>query len=262
MSVSTELSNTTFQKDRFILASLVGKDFKRKYRRSVLGVVWSVLNPFLMMLVLTAVFSVAFKFDVENFALYLILGQVVFNFMANSTNGALVSIIDSSGLIKKVRVNKMVFPLEKVVFELVNLGLSLIPVLAVMAWFRIMPTLNILFLPLLLIYLILFCSGLALAVSALAVFFRDVVHLWTVLITAWTYATPLFYPIEALPAWFQPLMQFNPMYHFVTYFRMIVMWGETPGLRMNLVCLVMALVTFIAGALVFSKTQKKFILYV
>lgn len=248
--------------DWFILTSLVTRDFKLKYRRSLLGVLWSVLNPLLMMVVLTAVFSTFFRFQIENFPLYLILGQTLFAFMSDATSGAMGSIIESAPLIKKIRINKVLFPLEKVSFNLLNFVISLIAVVAVMVFFRIAPTVNVLLLPVLLLFVFMFSLGLGLLLAALSVFFRDVMHLWSVLLTAWTYATPLFYPIDILPEWMLPIMQFNPMYHYVTYFREIMLWGTTPGLAENLICFGFAVAALVVGLLVFRKQQKKFILYV
>lgn len=253
----------SFERNWFTLTSLISRDFKLKYRRSVLGVVWSVLNPLLMMCVLAAVFSFFLRFaNIENYPLYLILGNTLFGVMSDSTSTAMVSIIESSSLIKKIRIEKMIFPLEKVLFALVNFCLALIAVAAVMIFFQVVPTLNVLFLPLLLVYVLLFSAGLSLLLAALAVFFRDVCHLWSVVITAWTYATPLFYPVDILPSWMMTIEQFNPMYHYVTYFRDIVLWGVNPGLQENLICLGFAVVTFAVGFLVFKKLQKRFILYV
>lgn len=253
----------TFERNWFTLTSLISRDFKLKYRRSVLGVVWSILNPLLMMCVLAAVFSFFLRFaEIPNYPLYLILGNTLFGVMSDSTSTAMMSIIESSSLIKKIRIEKMIFPLEKVFFALVNFCLSLIAVAAVMIFFQVIPTLNILFLPLLLIYVLLFSAGLSLLLSALAVFFRDVCHLWSVVITAWTYATPLFYPVDILPDWMMAVEQFNPMYHYVTYFREIALWGQTPSLESNLVCLVIGAITFVVGLLVFRKLQNRFILYV
>ena len=253
----------SFERNWFTLTSLISRDFKLKYRRSVLGVVWSVLNPLLMMCVLAAVFSFFLRFaNIENYALYLILGNTLFGVMSDSTSTAMVSIIESSSLIKKIRIEKMIFPLEKVLFALVNFCLALIAGAAVMIFFQVVPTLNVLFLPLLLVYVLLFSAGLSLLLAALAVFFRDVCHLWSVVITAWTYATPLFYPDDILPSWMMTIEQFNPMYHYVTYFRDIVLWGVNPGLQDNLICLGFAVVTFAVGFLVFKKLQKRFILYV
>ncbi|MEA5020609.1 MAG: ABC transporter permease [Gordonibacter sp.] len=261
---SNSRTKILFRRNLFIITSLVSKDFKLKYRRSALGVLWSVLNPLLMMCVLTAVFSNILKFggSIENFPLYLILGNILFALMADSTGGAMSSILESAPLIKKIRVSKMVFPIEKVLFQLVNFAISLIAVAIVMIFFQITPTINLLALPLLLLFMMLFCAGLGMLLSALAVFFRDVCHLWGVIITAWTYATPLFYPIDILPDWMKAAEVFNPMYHYVTYFRDIAMNNVMPGLKEQLICFFMALITFIIGFAVFKATEKKFILYV
>lgn len=246
----------------FILTSLVSKDFKLKYRRSTLGMFWSVLNPFLMMCVLTAVFSFMFRFDIEYYPLYLILGTTLFSLMGDSTTNAMNSIIDSAPLIKKIRIEKIIFPFEKVVFQLINYCLSLIAVAVVMVFFQVVPTVNLLFLPLLLLYVLMFSAGLGFLLSALVVFFRDISHLWSVVITAWTYATPLFYPMSILPDWMQSAMSFNPMYQYVTYLRDIALWGITPSLEQNLICFAIGVVMLLVGYLVFRKLQKKFILYV
>lgn len=256
-------AQTELQRNWFTISSLVSKDFKLKYRRSVLGVAWSVLNPLLMMCVLAAVFTNVLKFgDVANFPMYLILGNVLFALMSDSTSTAMTSILESAPLIKKIKISKMIFPIEKVLFQLVNFAISLIAVVIVMVFFRIAPTVNLLALPLLLVYMLLFCSGLGMLLSALAVFFRDICHFWSVIITAWTYATPLFYPVSLLPDWMQAAEAFNPMYHYVSYFRDIAMYNTLPGVQENLVCLGIAAITFAVGFLVFCKTEKKFILYV
>lgn len=256
------ISSANARRNWFTITSLVSRDFKLKYRRSALGVLWSVLNPLLMMIVLSVVFSTFFKFSIENYPLYVILGNVMFALMADSTSGAMNSIIDSSSLIKKIRIEKLIFPLEKVLFQLVNFCISLIAVAAVMIFFQVMPHVSLLALPLLLLYVVLFSAGVGMALSALSVFFRDVCHLWGVVITAWTYATPLFYPVEILPEWAMPIMQYNPMYHYVSYFRDLILNGTVPGLQENLLCLGMAVVAFAIGLLIFKKTEKKFILYV
>ena len=250
------------KKDVFILQMLVSRDFKLKYRRSVLGVVWSVLNPLLMMIVMAAVFSFIFRASIENYSVYLIIGLTLFNLMSISTNAGVTSIIKAAPLIKKIRVNKLVFPLETVIFELVNYALSLIAVALVMLFYQVFPTLNILLLPLLLVYILMFCVGLSLLLSALTVFFTDIIYLWNVVIIAWTYATPLFYSVNDLHPWMKIVMQFNPMYHYVTYMREILMWGITPGILENLICLGAGLASLALGVFVFRKTEKRFILHV
>lgn len=252
-----------FKHNMFVLRSLVTKDFKRKYRRSVLGIVWSMLNPLLMMIVMTAVFSYMFRFNIEHYPLYLILGSITFDYMNRGTSSALTSIIDSEALIKKIRIEKMLFPLEKVTFELVNYGISFIPAIGVLAFFQVVPSIHALWgIPFLVICLTLFSVGLGLLASALSVFFRDVMHLWSVLMLAWMYATPIFYPIDQLPDWMQVAEQFNPMYHYVTLIRDFMMWDVNPGGMECLICLGMAAITFLVGFVVFRKTENKFILHI
>ena len=262
VATSMALCTKQVKRDWFILRSLVSKDFKLKYRRSMLGVLWSVLNPLLMMIVLTAVFSTVFRFNIENFPLYLILGQTLFTFMSDATSSAMSSIIDSAPLIKKIRINKALFPLEKVSFALVNFMVSLIAVVAVMLFFKVVPTVNILWLPFLLLTIFLFSLGIGLLLAALSVFFRDVMHLWSVLLTAWTYATPLFYPVEILPEWAVPIMNANPMYYYVSFFREIALYGSAPTLEQIAICLFCGVGALIVGFAVFKKQEKKFILYV
>lgn len=260
-------AKTELDKNRFILKQLVTKDFKRKYRRSVLGIAWSVLNPLMMMVVMSVVFSFVFRADIENYPLYLILGNITFSFMSESTSQALMSFIDAAPLLKKVRVSRFVFPVQKVLFALVNFTFSLVAVALVMLWFRVMPTWHIIWLPVCLFLLVLFCSGIGLIVGSLAVFFRDVVHLWSVILTAWTYLTPIFWVPTQLaangaPAWVMSIVELNPMYGFVTFMRDIFLWNQNPSVQTLGLCVIWAVIMLGIGILVFRKTQHKFILYI
>lgn len=260
-------AKTELDKNRFILKQLVTKDFKRKYRRSVLGIAWSVLNPLMMMVIMSIVFSFVFRADIENYPLYLILGNITFAFMSESTSQALMSFIDAAPLLKKVRVSRFVFPVQKVLFALVNFTFSLVAVALVMLWFRVMPTWHIIWLPVCLFLLVLFCSGIGLIVGSLAVFFRDVVHLWSVILTAWTYLTPIFWVPTQLadngaPAWVMSLVELNPMYGFVTFMRDIFLWNQNPSMQTLALCAIWAVVMLGIGIFVFRKTQHKFILYI
>lgn len=260
-------AKTELDKNRFILKQLVTKDFKRKYRRSVLGIAWSVLNPLMMMIVMSVVFSFVFRADIENYPLYLILGNITFSFMSESTSQALMSFIDAAPLLKKVRVSRFVFPVQKVLFALVNFTFSLVAVALVMLWFRVVPTWHIIWLPVCLFLLVLFCSGIGLIVGSLAVFFRDVVHLWSVILTAWTYLTPIFWVPTQLaangaPAWVMSIVELNPMYGFVTFMRDIFLWNQNPSMQTLGLCIFWAVIMLGIGILVFRKTQHKFILYI
>lgn len=253
------------QRDRFILYELVTKDFKLKYRRSLLGVAWSVLNPLLMMSVMAAVFSTMMRFasdGIPNYPLYIILGNITFGLMSESTSAGMGSIISAASLLKKVKVNRWVFPVEKVLFAVVNFALSLIAVAFVMLVFRIAPTWHVLLLPLFLLYMTGFCIGLSLLLATASVFFRDVMHLWSVFLTAWTYATPLFYPQEILPEWMLKVEMFNPMFHYVNYIRNLLLYQQTPSLKLNCACAGCALLSLLIGWTVFRANERKFILYI
>lgn len=261
------LAKGSLSKDLYILKQLVTKDFKLKYRRSFLGVAWSVLNPLLMMIVMSIVFSFLFRNNIENYPLYLIIGNITFALMGDSTSAALTSIIDAAPLLKKVKVNRFVFPVQKVLFALVNFAFSLIAVAIVMVFFHVAPTWHLLWLPVCLLLLMLFCIGIGLIIGSLSVFFRDIIHLWSVVLTAWTYLTPIFWDFQMLidkqaPMWVINLVQWNPMYNFLTFMRDIFLWQTDPSITIVLTCAVWAVVMLAIGIFVFRKTEHKFILYI
>lgn len=253
------------KRDLFILRQLVSKDFKLKYRRSALGVLWSVLNPLLMMVVMAAVFSSFMRYSdptIGNYPLYLILGNTAWQLMADGTTQGMQSILGASALLKKVKINRVVFPVQKVLFGLVNYAFSLVAVALVMLFFRIPLTPLVLLLPVIVLLLGVFCVGLSLLLSAAAVFFRDVIHLWGVFLTAWMYATPLFYPFSILPGWMQMVEGFNPMYCYITAIRDVLLWQQLPTASLMLRCVLFAIVPLVVGVLAFKRNEHKFILYI
>ncbi len=269
-STSTH-AKTGFQKDIFILKQLVSKDFKIKYRRSFLGVAWSVLNPLLMMIVMAIVFTTIFaqgrngSITPEMYPLYLIVGNVTFAVMSDSTSQALSSIIQASSLLKKVKVHRFVFPVQKVLFSLVNFAFSLIAVAIVMLWFHVVPTWHLLLLPVCLILLMFFCMGLGLLLSAATVFFRDVMHLWSVVLTAWTYFTPIFWTTDyilKMPHILRVLMYANPMYNYLQFMRDIFLFQTCPTPLEFGLCVAWAVIAMAIGYTVFHKNEHKFILYI
>lgn len=269
-STSTH-AKTELQKDIFILKQLVGKDFKIKYRRSFLGVAWSVLNPLLMMIVMAIVFTTIFaqgrngSITPEMYPLYLIVGNVTFAVMSDSTSQALSSIIYASSLLKKVKVHRFVFPVQKVLFSLVNFAFSLIAVAIVMLWFRVVPTWHLLLLPVCLILLMFFCMGVGLLLSAATVFFRDVMHLWSVVLTAWTYFTPIFWTTDyilKMPHILRVLMYANPMYNYLQFMREIFLFQTCPTPLEFGLCVAWAVIAMAIGYTVFHKNEHKFILYI
>ena len=250
-----------FAKYRPLVRELVTRDLKVKYRRSVLGYVWSILNPLLMMLLQTLVFSYMFRFDIENFPLYLICGNTLFNFFNESTNMGMGSVLGNAALIKKVYVPKFIFPLSRVVSSFVTMLFSLAAILLVMVLTRntFYPTLLLVWLPLLLLFL--FSCGMAMLLSALAVYFRDLQYLYGIVTMAWMYATPLFYPISALPPFMVTVVKCNPLYHYINCVRNLVMYGNVPGPNTWLACAGSAVVMLALGLWAFRKLQRNFILY-
>lgn len=245
-----------------LLRELVVRDIKVRYRHSALGLVWTVLNPLLMMVVITIVFSTLFKQNIPNFPIYYLSGSLIFAFNSESTTTALNSIISNASLIKKVYIPKYLFPLSNVLSGLVNLGFSLIAMFIVMLITDAPFHATLLLLPIPIFYTFLFSVGLGILLSAVTVFFRDIAHFYSVFILAWTYFTPIFYPVEILPDAVMKLMQINPMYHLVAYMRSIVLYGVFPSLKENLLCLCLGLLMLALGLFVFYKKQDKFVLYV
>ena len=252
-----------FSRYKNLLKQLVATDIKLKYRRSVLGYLWSVLNPLLIMLVMTAVFSYMFRFDIPNFPVYLLTGNILFTFFSESTNMGMTSIVSNASLIKKTYIPKYIFTLSKVTSSLVTLLFSMAALLIVMIITGTKFTLLVLLAPLVLLQLYVFSLGVSMFLSSMAVFFRDMQYLWGVIITAWMYMTPIFYPESTWPAayafYFKAL---NPLYSYIRQFRDVMMYGALPSAAIIGAGIGYALIAVILGTIVFYKGQDRFILYI
>lgn len=244
------------------MSELVKRDIKVKYKKSLLGILWSVLNPLLTMVVLTIVFSNIFKFDIENFPVYIITGQIIFGFFSESTSLAMTSLVQNAALIKKVYIPKYMFPVSKILSSFTNLLFSLVAMIIVMLVTGIDFSYTILFIPIALFYILMFSAGIGLIVSAYTVFFRDIEHLYGILLTMWFYMTPFIYPESILPDKYNIILTLNPLYYFVKYFREITMYGHIPSVEIHLICLGIALGTFFLGWFIFERKENEFILYI
>ncbi len=253
-----------FVRYRYLLANLIERDLKVKYRRSVLGVLWSVLNPLLMMLVITAVFSKLFRFQVPNYHLYFLVGNVVYGFLNEATTGAMGAVLSNGALLRKVYIPKYIFPLEKCLFAFVNLLFSMIAVVIVMLCSGVWPTFTFLLFPLVILITLAFCIGLGLLLSSLAVFFRDVIHLYGIFLVAWMYATPIIYPLDLqnLPNVIMVFMRINPLYYYVTMMREVVLYNTLPSLSLWAIGCAMAAGMLLLGLWVFKRQQDRFVLYI
>lgn len=249
-------------KYKSLLYELVARDIKIRYRRSVLGLLWTLLNPVLMMTVMTIVFSHLFRFDIENFPVYFFTANIIFTFNVEATTNCLYAITGNASLIKKVYIPKYLFPVSKVFSCAVNLFFAFIAMILVMAVTKAPFYATMALTPILMIYLILFTIGLGLILSVLVVFFRDIAHLYSVLTMAWMYLTPIFYPVSLLEEKMNIVLILNPIYHFIKYFRDIVLYNTIPTLGQNITCLSIGIITLIIGLILFYKKQDKFILYI
>lgn len=254
-----------FWRYRYLLYNLISRDFKLKYRRSILGVLWSVLNPLLMMLVMWAVFGALFPQvrgdGIDNFPMFLLCGQLLFNFFREATTLAMSSVLQNAPLLRKVYIPKYIFPVEKVCFGFVNCCFSFIALVLVMICTRcpVHLTLPLGLYPLLTLFV--FSLGVGLVLATLTVFFRDVMHMWEVFTTALMYFSAIFYDPIQMEGWVQTFIKFNPMYWYITGFRRAVIYGEGFNLNMILMCGGCAVLALAFGLFVFKKHQDKFVLY-
>ncbi len=250
------------KKYHFLIRQLVSRDFKSKYKRSILGILWSFLNPLLTMVIQYIVFSTIFKANIPHYQVYLLIGIIMFNYFSEACGMTLTSILGNASLITKVYVPKYIYPLSRVLSSGINLLISLIPLLFVIIFTGVKITPSYLLTIYSLFCLVVFCLGLGMLLASSMVFFRDTQFLWGVFSMIWMYATPIFYPESILPPAFSFVLQINPIYYFIQFARTCILNGVSPEPMLYLQCVLFALGMFFVGALTFKKTQDKFILYI
>ena len=255
----------------FLMTQLISRDFKVKYKRSVLGVVWSLLYPILMLTVMAIVFSQMFRFQVEgvNYLVYLMTGIIMWNYFNEASNTAMTSVVMNFSLINKVYIPKYIFPIAKCLFVGINFVLTLIPWMAIigLSYFGLGEyTCNFnvyyLVLPYIFFCMFLFTVGISLFLSCVSVFLRDVFYIYGIVLVMWNYLTPVFYSIEILPTTLQSIFKFNPLYQFLTAAREIVLYGRCPSLTTLAILGLIGICSVLFGSIVFKKNQDKFIYYV
>ncbi len=251
---------SAFRRYSYLIKQLVSRDFKSKYKRSVLGVLWSFLNPLLMMLVQYVVFSTLFKSSISNFALYLLVGIVCFNFFTECAGMCLGSITGNASLITKVYMPKYIYPVSRMLSSCINLAFSLIPLIGIMFITHAPFTKALVLVPIPLICLCAFSLGIGMMLATSMVFFRDTQFLWGVISTIWMYATPIIYPESILPEKYLLLFKLNPLYHIVRIMRIMIMDGVSPEPKAYLISIFMSFATLVVGAVIFKKNQDKFVL--
>lgn len=253
-----------FIKYKDLLGQLVSKDLKLKYRRSVLGYLWSILNPLFIMIIMAIVFTQMFKrSNIPNYPVYLMSGQVIYNFMNLSTKSAINSITGGAALLKKTYLPKYVFTLSTVTSSLIDCIFSMGALFIVMLFTGASFSWHVLLFPFVLAQEFVFNLGLGMFLAATNVFFRDIQYIYNAITTAWMYLTPMFYPIEFLP---EPLryivVHCNPLYAYAAQLRDLMLYNCVPDGSMVIYGCIDAVLMLLIGTWVFLKTQDKFILYI
>ena len=250
----------TWDEKRFLLKQLVKRDFTSKYKESVLGIIWSFLNPLLIMIVFTVIFSVLFSQRIHNFPVYFLTGRLVYDFFVSSTRGAMNSIRSNRGILTKIFVPRYVFAISTICYEFINFLISLIILFGVMVAtgqeFHLMIFASII--PI--IFVIILIIGVGLILAVLNTYFSDVGHFYSVFTLILMYASALFYPMEIVPADIQMIFTLNPLYIAITCFRDAIMYNSFPEISSLFYLAIFSVMSFGVGFLLFRIHEKKLVL--
>lgn len=246
---------------RELLRQLVIREIKLRYKRSVLGFAWTVLNPLLAMAIFTMVFSRIFG-DRPYYSLYVFTALLGWNLFSLGTSRGLDSVVLNGPIIRKVFVPKAIFPVASVVSQVVNFVLTLVPLFLLMLVMGAGFSLSLVWLPIPLVSLTCFALGIALLLGTFNVFFRDVKYFYEAGLLAWFYATPIFYPAEIVPSEFKFLLYVNPMYVLLESLRAPIYQGTAPEAVVLVAGLGLSLATLAVGWIVFHRCESRFIHYV
>ena len=250
------------RRHQFLFEELVKRDFKKKYKRTVLGMAWSILSPLLTLLVMKMVFSNFFGRNTEHYTTYLFCGNLIFSYFSESTSQGMSSLVSNSGIFTKVNVPKYLFLMSKNVQTLINFGLTMCVFVVFCVLDRIAFTWKLIFLLYPIVLLLLFNFGMGLILSALFVFFQDIQYLWSVFTMLLMYMSAIFYTIDSYSYTLQSLFLLNPVYLFIRYFRKIVIDATIPTVWFHLLMLVDVAVVLGLGCWMYKKYNHRFLYYV
>ena len=250
------------KKMQFLFEELVKRDFKHKYKRTVLGMAWSVLSPLLTLFVLRLVFTQFFGRKMEHYTTYLFCGTLVMSYFRESTRGGMNALVSNSKVFTKIKIPKYLFLLSKNVSALINFGLTI----CVFFFFCYLDKITFTWKFVMLIYpvacLVVMNIGIGLILSAMYVFFRDTSYLYDVFLTLLNYFSAIFYQIDSYPPEMQRLFLMNPVFCNIKYFRLIVLEGKIPSVKYHLLVAGYALLFLLIGAVIYKKNNQKFLYYV
>lgn len=257
----TELLLDTYR-NRQLIWALALKELKLRYKRSLLGFLWALLNPMLLMLVLAVVFSTVMPINLPHYAIFLLSVLLPWTFFAQSLSYAVESIVGNGDLIKKVAVTKAVFPIAAVVSNMINLLLSMIPLVLIVLAMRHPFYWTWLFLPVPLVALTIFTLGATFFFATANVYYRDVAHIIQVLLNVLFYLTPIIYAIDSIPHRYQWLFKLNPLIFALNQFRLSVYYGKLPALRSVVASFICGFLALVIGFTIFRRHQDEFVFHV
>lgn len=249
------------EKYRFLFEELVKRDFKKKYKRTVLGVVWSILAPLLNVLVLMLVFTRFFGREQEHFIIYIFSGTLLMSFYTECTQGCMRALMANASIFTKINVPKYLFLLSKAFQAFINFLLTFVLFIVFCLFDGISFGFHMLTLVYPIFWVLIFCFGVGMILSALFVFFRDVEYLYGVFLTLLNYVSAIFYPTSMLGK-FEFLFLFNPLYVYIDYFRTVVIDGAVPSLLLHGLCALYAVIFLLLGCLIYKKCNHEFLYYV
>jgi ABC-2 type transport system permease protein len=246
-------------KYRYLIVQFVRRDILTRYKRSALGVAWTMLNPLGTMLILTLVFSRAFGGSQEGYAAYVLSGLIAWNFFAQSTTASTLHLVWGGSLLKKIYIPRTSFAISATGTGLINLLLSIIPLVIVMLIIQVPIRWTVIFLPIPIVFLSMFALGVGLFISGMAMFYADVAEMFQITLTAWMYLTPVIWSPEVLPELYGLwITQLNPMFYLVELFRMPIYYGQVPDLSLVLISGGIAIITLFAGWMFFTSKSDEF----
>lgn len=243
----------------FLIQQFTVTDFKLRYSQSILGYLWSLLNPLMMFGVLYVVFSVFMRFgNVEHYQLYLLSGIILWTFFSETTTSGMNSLLAKSGLLTKISFPKVIIPFSSLLTSALTLAINMVVFFAFVAFSGVRLQVSALGAAVIILELLLLSFSVSLILSSFYLRFRDLSHIWGVVLQIGFWATPIIYPAEIIPARFQFVVKMNPMARIIHSFRVMVIYGEAVPVRSILYTLVMAAVLFGVGALLFNRNKKYF----
>lgn len=241
----------------FVIKQLVSREIKRKYARSFLGIIWSVLNPLMYMAVMSMIFTTMFQRSIENYPIYFLTGMTIWQLFSGATNSAMNALVDNRMLLIKLKLPKQVFVLSRIYTAFINFAYTCIAYVMMLFVFQVKLSFCMLLFPVAIFFLLLFSMGIGYLLSIIYVFFADIKYLYSVILTLWMYMSAIFYPVDSLTPFMKTVIETNPIYVYIAFVRECVMYQSFPGLHMWIRMIVWGVGSFLIGYYVFKYNENK-----